>query len=416
MVLTPDPPFPKSQGDNIRSKDWNDAVNEVRRLDTDKLDKLGGRITGPLNVDGRIGVGTTNPDRNLTVEGTGGTFLNARDASGGGPFEVLVGADTNGGILSTMSNHDLQLRAGVNSTKLVIKADGKVGIGTLAPNANLEVAGSLRVTGDLEIPTTTAGVFAAFSTLPVLAGENASRNVKLRMGSTGFIVLGTPLRYEFSVGHTVFGGIIGGAFSTTFIKSFSVNQNGDAHFAGSKGGYIIDFFLNGVGDTLEQGDVVVLSQSEPVHYYGFNSNIPIPEVNLTDQPYDKRVCGIVANFVSAQDLPSVLPKSDATEEEFMTHPLLAFAGDEETEQAITEVKQQQLGRMVTLGAWAHCKVDADIEPIEAGDLLTTSPTKGHAQKVGKIKNQQSIVGTIIGKALAPLAKGKGKIPIMVMLQ
>ena len=51
--------------------------------------------------------------------------------------------------------------------------------------------------------------------------------------------------------------------------------------------------------------------------------------------------------------------------------------------------------MVTLGAFAHCKVDADIAPIQVGDLLTTSPTKGHAQKV---LDPQKAVGAIIGKA------------------
>jgi len=39
-----------------------------------------------------------------------------------------------------MTNHDLQLRAGSNSTKLVIKADGKVGIGTLTPDFLLDVS------------------------------------------------------------------------------------------------------------------------------------------------------------------------------------------------------------------------------------------------------------------------------------
>jgi hypothetical protein len=72
-----------------------------------------------------------------------------------------------------------------------------------------------------------------------------------------------------------------------------------------------------------------------------------------------------------------------------------------------------MGMMVTLGAFAHCKVDADIAPIAVGDLLTTSPTKGHAQKV---LDPARALGTIVGKALAPLETGKGKIPILVMLQ
>jgi hypothetical protein len=40
-----------------------------------------------------------------------------------------------------MTNHDLQLRAGVNSTKVTIKADGKVGVGTNTPAEQLHVIG-----------------------------------------------------------------------------------------------------------------------------------------------------------------------------------------------------------------------------------------------------------------------------------
>jgi len=69
--------------------------------------------------------------------------------------------------------------------------------------------------------------------------------------------------------------------------------------------------------------------------------------------------------------------------------------------------------MVTLGAFAHCKVDADIAPIKVGDLLTTSPTRGHAQKV---LDPSQAFGAIVGKALGSLEKGKGKIPVLVMLQ
>ncbi len=54
MPITPDPPFPKTQGDNIRSKDWNDAVNEVIRLDNAKANRSGDRFTGPLTIDGNV--------------------------------------------------------------------------------------------------------------------------------------------------------------------------------------------------------------------------------------------------------------------------------------------------------------------------------------------------------------------------
>jgi hypothetical protein len=79
----------------------------------------------------------------------------------------------------------------------------------------------------------------------------------------------------------------------------------------------------------------------------------------------------------------------------------------------TQVQSRQIGGMVTLGAYAHCKVDADIAPIEVGDLLTTSPTKGHAQKV---VDPAQAIGAILGKTLGALKSGQGKLPVLVMLQ
>jgi hypothetical protein len=60
-----------------------------------------------------------------------------------------------------------------------------------------------------------------------------------------------------------------------------------------------------------------------------------------------------------------------------------------------------------------CQVDADIAPIAVGDLLTTSPTRGHAQKV---LQPDKAMGAIIGKALGKLDAGQAKIPALVLLQ
>jgi hypothetical protein len=108
-----------------------------------------GRSNDISVMNARFGVGTTAPNRALTVEGNAGTYLNVRAHNG--LFEVLVGADGNGGIVSTMTNHDLQLRAGGNHTRMTVKADGKVGIGTNTPNDQLEVRGDIRLglAGDL---------------------------------------------------------------------------------------------------------------------------------------------------------------------------------------------------------------------------------------------------------------------------
>jgi hypothetical protein len=68
---------------------------------------------------------------------------------------------------------------------------------------------------------------------------------------------------------------------------------------------------------------------------------------------------------------------------------------------------------ISLMGKAYCKVDARYAPIEVGDLLTTSPTVGHAMKA--IEPLKAF-GAIIGKALRPLAEGKALIPILVALQ
>jgi hypothetical protein len=60
-----------------------------------------------------------------------------------------------------------------------------------------------------------------------------------------------------------------------------------------------------------------------------------------------------------------------------------------------------------------CKVDATYAAVEVGDLLTTSPSPGHAMKV---TDPVAAFGAVIGKAMGQLAKGQDLIPILVALQ
>jgi streptogramin lyase len=231
-----------------------------------------------------------------------------------------------------------------------------------------------------------------------------------------------------------------------------INGAGQVSFPGGKVGYVVDHFISKAGDTVEEGDVVVISSTDTSWYHGVDNNIPLPEATVTEDAYDSRVCGIVARVVTENELPWVEARTpdaytDGDEErttntaepiveesgvsfsdvegtgssggrtagelEPHAHPLGAFAGEITPESDAAKVEHQQMGTMVTLGAYAHCKVDADIAPVSVGDLLTTSPTKGHAQKV---LETERAVGAIIGKALASLQRGKGKIPVLVMLQ
>jgi hypothetical protein len=60
-----------------------------------------------------------------------------------------------------------------------------------------------------------------------------------------------------------------------------------------------------------------------------------------------------------------------------------------------------------------CKVSTENGAIEAGDLLVTSATPGHAMKG---TDRSKMLGAVVGKALEPLAEGKGVIQVLVTLQ
>jgi hypothetical protein len=68
---------------------------------------------------------------------------------------------------------------------------------------------------------------------------------------------------------------------------------------------------------------------------------------------------------------------------------------------------------IALAGKVFCKVDATLSPILAGDLLTTSPTRGHAMKV---LDRSRALGAIVGKALTCIDDGLAIIPIMVSLR
>jgi hypothetical protein len=69
--------------------------------------------------------------------------------------------------------------------------------------------------------------------------------------------------------------------------------------------------------------------------------------------------------------------------------------------------------LLALAGKAHCRADASYGPIVAGDLLTTSPTHGHAMRARRADRGP---GTVLGKALASLSEGRGLIPMIVALQ
>lgn len=104
----------------------------------------------------------------------------------------------------------------------------------------------------------------------------------------------------------------------------------------------------------------------------------------SDQPYDKRVAGVISG-----------------------------AGDYEPALVLDQRADSSSRQPLALLGKVFCKVDARYARVEVGDLLTTSATAGHAMKA---TDSARAFGTVIGKALRPLAAGQGLIPILVALQ
>lgn len=109
------------------------------------------------------------------------------------------------------------------------------------------------------------------------------------------------------------------------------------------------------------------------------------ELTLTRAPYDRKVADIVSG---AGDLKAGIQLGGKLAQEPGHHPV-----------ALT-------GRV-----W--CSADASERPIQPEDLLTSSATPGHAMAVTDHARAQ---GAIIGKAMTPLAEGKGLVLVLVSLQ
>jgi hypothetical protein len=93
--------------------------------------------------------------------------------------------------------------------------------------------------------------------------------------------------------------------------------------------------------------------------------------------------------------------------------VLSGAGDYRPGIVLDKKPSRQKRRPLALVGKVYCKVDAQYSAIMVGDLLTTSPTPGHAMKA---RDPFKAFGAVIGKALRALKEGHGLIPILVALQ
>ncbi|MBD0320850.1 MAG: hypothetical protein ICV87_10985, partial [Gemmatimonadetes bacterium] len=359
----------------------------------------------------RVGVGTDAPTVTLHAVGNRIRLNNA-----GNTRSLEMRVDGAGTDLQSTNAPLFVNTGGTGESVLINHAAGRVGIGTDAPTAGRVTIGG---TNSWDLANTDGDLMIGNATYKMKFG------IALGGGGAGMAGIRSSNRLALGAGAT---------------EGLYVNTDGSVTVSGrldclnllirsgAKPGYVFDHFVNQTGDPVEQGDVVVIGGRDAAEFWSTGSNIPIPEVDLASAAYDTRVCGIVEYVVTEGDLPFAESREEAPRPrkrgrgkkaekdaapEAAAHPLSRYAAPSEEGLDRRQVGPGQLGNMVTMGAFSHCKVDADIAPIAVGDLLTTSPTRGHAQKV---LDPAAAVGSIVAKALGSLSSGRGKIPVLVMLQ
>jgi hypothetical protein len=149
--------------------------------------------------------------------------------------------------------------------------------------------------------------------------------------------------------------------------SGNVEVNGDITLAGA--------------DCAEDFDIASSEEIEPATVVVINQEGVLAQ---SEEPYDKKVAGVVSGAVDYK--PAMVLDRRAS---------------------------RQDRKPIALLAKVYSKVDASFAPIDVGDLLTTSPTPGHAMRAD---DHMKAFGAVIGKALRPLAGGRSLIPILSALQ
>ncbi|MDX6403187.1 MAG: hypothetical protein QOH70_642 [Blastocatellia bacterium] len=325
---------------------------------------------------GNVGVGTTSPQAKLDVRGSSsydvsGVF-SAIYAKGTADYPmalILDGGGTNDGIarMRALNNgatkwqlnfmDDLVFYSWTNNTflnALTLKNNGNVGIGTASPSDLLQLDSPAG--WGLRIRYTGDGQYLRISANQVSSFTSAGVGRDLYLNTAGGNV-GIGTTSPTSRLHVAGDGRVTG--------SVTVDGNINAKYQD-----VAEWVP--VSQQLPAGTVVVLDTTK--------SN----QVTSSSQSYDTRVAGVVS-----------------------ARPGLALG-----ESGTNKVLVATTGRVLV-------KVDASRAPIHIGDLLVTSDVPGLAMKSEPINIGGAQIhrpGTLIGKALEPIEKGSGKIPVLLSLQ
>ncbi|MDQ3649585.1 MAG: Ig-like domain-containing protein [Acidobacteriota bacterium] len=348
-------------------------------------DSARGGFGGSVNITG--GTGGTSP---FVASGTGGSvFLHGGVAGNSSPF-------------------------GANGNVILANVRGFVGVGTTSPAYQLDVAGTINASnfllngapfgggGDSQWTTSDTNIF--FNTGNVGIGTSTPINSRLHIASPGntYFRISAPLGGQSAI---AFNDDTNGqdivlyrpngtrdfsVYTTTAGNALNVMQGGNVGI----GTFTPSAKLHVAGDILVDGNIAAKYQDVaewvPSRQLLSAATVVVLDPSHTNHvlasatPYDLRVAGVV----SAQP-------------------------------GITLGERGEGKLLIATTGRVRIKVDATRAPIMIGDLLVTSGIEGFAMRSDPLDFHGVRLhrpGTIIGKALEPLAKGTGEILVLLSMQ